>query len=544
MPHVLPPPINDPSVPDASVPLPSPAAQLPASRDRSLPVTIGFVVLVTLLLIGSNAWLAWRAHNAEWQKARAFAQNLSRAVAQQLDSVASEVGRALVVIQYELERGDLSPATLEALQPVLVNQVAQADHLHGLFVYGRDGTWLVHSQPLQPAGANNADRDYFAYHRDNPSARTYIGTPIRSRSTGDWVIPLSRRINDPDGGFAGVVLATLHVRYVLQVLQGFDVGSKGAIVLLRTDGRILTRRPYGEDTLGRMIPDPHLQSQFLQRRSGVIVMPSPIDGVQRLLSFEYAPNTPLAVAVALSEDEIFAQWRQATWVQGGGILLLLSVVGASGAYVIRTVKQRHDADTRLRSTHHALVEAHAQMEHMADHDGLTGMHNRRAYDRRIREVMAQCRRYGRPVSVAMFDVDFFKNYNDALGHGEGDECLRSVARALAGAIRRPGDFIARYGGEEFAIVLPETDAGGAYLVASAARAAVGALRLPHPGSPFGHVTVSGGLACCTWAPPGETPSDLMGRADAALYQAKQQGRDRIVASAEPPVEAPAGAGRA
>ncbi|MGD6613537.1 diguanylate cyclase, partial [Xanthomonas citri pv. citri] len=128
------------------------------------------------------------------------------------------------------------------------------------------------------------------------------------------VIPVSRRINDPDGGFAGVVLATLHVRYVLQVLQGFDVGSKGAIVLLRTDGRILTRRPYGEDTLGRMIPDPHLQSQFLQRRSGVIVMPSPIDGVQRLLSFEYAPNTPLAVAVALSEDEIFAQWRQATWV--------------------------------------------------------------------------------------------------------------------------------------------------------------------------------------------------------------------------------------
>lgn len=523
-----------PSQPPGTLPSPLPLQTL--AKDRSLPVTIGFVVLVTLLLIGSNGWLAWRAHAAEWDKARVSATNLSRAVAQQLDSVVSEVGRALVVIQYELERGDMSPGTLEALQPVLVNQVAQADHLHGLFVYGRDGGWLVHSQPLQPPGANNADRDYFAHHRDNPSARTYIGTPIRSRSTGDWIIPVSRRINDPDGRFAGVVLATLHVRYVLQVLQGFDVGHKGAIAVLRTDGRILTRRPYSEDTLGRAITDPQLRAQFLQRRSGVVVMPSPIDGVERLISFEYAPNTPLAATVALSEDEIFAQWRQATWVQAAGILLLLSVVCAAGGYVIRTVKERRDADLRLRSTHGALVEAHAQMEHMAEHDGLTGMHNRRAYDRRIREVMAQCRRYGRPVSVAMFDVDFFKRYNDELGHLEGDECLRRVAAALAGAIRRPGDFIARYGGEEFAIVLPETDAAGAYLVASAARAAVVALQLPHAGSPFGHVTVSGGLACCTWeaaGSAGETPEELMGRADAALYGAKQQGRNRIVTAPSP-----------
>ncbi|AVS74022.1 sensor domain-containing diguanylate cyclase [Paracidovorax cattleyae] len=508
-------------------PLP-PAAPQESGQDRSLPLAIGFVVLVALLLIGSNVWLAWRAHQAEWQQARVFAQNLSRAMAQQMDGLATEVGRELVSIQYELERDELSPAQLDALQPMLVNQVSLAEHLQGLFVFGRNGEWLVHSLPVQPPAANNADREYFIHHRDNPSTLTYVSKPLQSRTTGEWVIPLSRRINDALGGFAGVVLATLRVRHVQEVLQGFDVGNKGAIALLRTDGTVLTRKPFRVEDLGRTLPASQLP-QFLQSRSGLTVVPSPIDGVVRLVSFEYARNVPLAAAVALSEDDILAEWRKATAAQIAGILLLLAVIGPAGAYLIRTVKMRRDADLRLRTTHEALVEAHARMEHMAEHDGLTGLRNRRAYDRRIREVMAQCRRYQRPVSVVMFDVDFFKLYNDALGHLEGDECLRRVAHALAGSIRRPGDFIARYGGEEFAIVLQETDAPGALQVARAARSAVIALHLPHPGSPFGHVTVSGGVACC----PGresETPEELLGRADTALYEAKQQGRDRIVAA--------------
>ncbi|AVT16148.1 sensor domain-containing diguanylate cyclase [Paracidovorax avenae] len=524
--------------PEPSLPSAPPQGSGP---DRSLPLAIGFVVLVALLLIGSNVWLAWRARQAEWQQAQVFAQNLSRAVAQQMDGLATEVGRALVSIEYELERDELSPEQLDALQPVLVNQVSLAEHLHGLFVFGKNGEWLVHSLPIPPPAANNADREYFVHHRDNPSTLTYVSKPLKSRTTGEWVIPLSRRINDAQGGFAGVVLATLRVRHVQQVLQGFDVGHKGAIALLRTDGTVLTREPFRVEDLGRTLPASQLQ-QFLQSRSGLAIMPSPIDGVVRLVSFEHARNVPLAVAVALSEDEIFTEWRRATAVQIAGILLLLAVIGPAGAYLIRTVKLRRDADLRLRTTHEALVEAHARMEHMAEHDGLTGVHNRRAYDRRIREVMAQCRRYQRPVSVVMFDVDFFKRYNDALGHPEGDECLRRVANALAGSIRRPGDFIARYGGEEFAIVLPETDAPGALQVAQAARSAVSALHLPHPGSPFRHVTVSGGVACSPGQEP-ETPEELLGRADTALYEAKQQGRDRIVvANGPPPGDNPSGAG--
>ncbi|SFD96787.1 diguanylate cyclase (GGDEF) domain-containing protein [Paracidovorax konjaci] len=530
-------PSGTPHTPESmsSVP-PEPSASgpsLPFGKDRSVRSTIGFVVLVALLLVSSNIWLAWRARQAEWQQAQTFAQNLARAVAQQMDSMISEIDRVLVGIGYELERGEMSPATLEALQPVLVNHISQADHLHGLFVYGRDGSWLVNTQPVQNPGANNSDREYFIHHRDNPSMRTLIGKPIVSRSTGAWIIPVSRRVNDAEGRFAGVVLATVRLNYVLDILDGFDVGQKGAIALLQADGSILTRRPFYVEDLGRSIAGTPLHAQITQNRSGVITTPSPIDGVTRLISFEHARNNPLAVAVALAQDEILAQWREATSVQAAGILMLLGVIGVAGGFMVRSVKHRRDAEQRLRAAHEALMQAHVRAEHMAEHDGLTGVHNRRAYDRRIADVMAQCRRNRRPVSVMMFDVDFFKRYNDERGHLQGDECLRQVAAALAGAIRRPGDFIARYGGEEFAIVLPETDAAGAYLVASAARSAVSALQLPHPGSPFGHVTVSGGLACCTWEPLAQTPSDLMGRADAALYAAKQEGRNRVVAAADP-----------
>ncbi|RAR85654.1 diguanylate cyclase (GGDEF)-like protein [Paracidovorax anthurii] len=525
------------ALPDSTLPsAPHPAPDF--GDNRSLQATICFVVLVTLLLIGSNVWLAWRARQAEWHQAQAFGQNLGHAVAQQMDSMFSEIDRVLDGIVYELEREEMAPDALESLQPVLVNHVAHTDHLHGLFIYGKDGSWLVNTQPVQRPGANNSDRAYFIHHRDNPSTRTLIGSPIVSRSSEAWIIPVSRRINDSEGRFAGVALATVRLNHVLGILNGFDVGPEGAIALSHSDGTIMVRRPFYMEDMGRSIAGSPLHARLIQSRSGSIVTPSPIDGVRRLVTFEHTRNNPLAIAVAQSEDDVLAQWREATSVQAVGIFLLLSVVGIAGGYVIRTVKRRQDAERQLISAHGELMQAHLRLEHMAEHDGLTGVHNRRAYDRRITEVLAQCRRNRRPVSVVMFDVDLFKSYNDILGHLQGDECLRQVAKALSGAIRRPGDFIARYGGEEFAMVLPETDTAGAYLVASAARSAVSALGIPHPGSPFRHVTVSGGVASCAWDCADRTPRDLTGRADTALYAAKQEGRNRVAAAAEAP--APAG----
>ena len=133
-----------------------------------------------------------------------------------------------------------------------------------------------------------------------------------------------------------------------------------------------------------------------------------------------------------------------------------------------------------------------------------------------------------PLSLLMGDIDFFKNYNDRYGHQAGDACLRAVAGAIVSQAERPGDFVARYGGEEFVVVLPRTPAAGALHIAEEIRRAVRALEIPHADSQVdGFITLSLGVAEMDTA-PGRTAESLLQAADAALYRAKNQGRNRVV----------------
>jgi len=501
---------------------------LPGLEGRPFLAAGVFLALLTAVLIATNVWSAWRAYDAAWSQASKTSRNLGHSVANQLDSVFSEVDRVLHTLGFILESSDMTPATLEALQPIMVTHVSRAEYLHGLFVYGPEGQWLVHTQPAQSRQANNSDRDYFIFHRENRSSRVLIGKPLRSRSTGDWIIPVSKRIDDAYGEFAGVLLATVRVDQILRLLNGFDIGENGAISLSLVDGTIVLRRPYAVEDLGRKLPNNPLLSAASSARTGMARLRSPIDGVKRLVVFEHLPNNPLFIAIALSEKEILSQWRDAAQVQLACLLLMVSVIGLSTRYVLRSMRLRGASDRALRTAHQQIVHTNSQLAHLVDHDGLTGILNRRAFDRRFEEILGQSRRYGRPVSLVLFDVDHFKAYNDHYGHLAGDECLRMVAAALSKAMRRPGDVLARYGGEEFVAILPDTAADGARAVANAAREEVARLALDHVASAEGIVTVSGGVAAATSAAADLTASAVIEQADQALYRAKKQGRNRVV----------------
>jgi len=182
----------------------------------------------------------------------------------------------------------------------------------------------------------------------------------------------------------------------------------------------------------------------------------------------------------------------------------------------------------------ARVRTHLRMKRMADAlrraadtDGLTGTANRRRFDEALAREWARAQRSGQPLALLLADVDRFKDYNDRLGHVQGDHCLREVACAMASVVRRPADLLARYGGEEFALLLPETEFRGAEGVALNALAAVQALGLPHPGPAAGPlVSVSIGVAA--GVPVGSDPTLLVRQADRALYAAKHAGRARSV----------------
>jgi len=127
----------------------------------------------------------------------------------------------------------------------------------------------------------------------------------------------------------------------------------------------------------------------------------------------------------------------------------------------------------------------------------------------------------------LFDVDYFKRFNDTYGHVEGDACLRKVAAAFTSSLARPADLGARYGGEEFVAVLPDTDAAGARMVAERIRNAVMALQIPHSGNGPGIVTISAGVHTLAPGTPMVNGATLVERADVLLYQAKQSGRNQV-----------------
>jgi diguanylate cyclase (GGDEF)-like protein len=206
-------------------------------------------------------------------------------------------------------------------------------------------------------------------------------------------------------------------------------------------------------------------------------------------------------------------------------------------YLIKPL-QRFDLQARLiaaqrvTDVHAELARHRAQLAHLARHDPLTGLSNRRSLQEDLEVLHARSQRYGRGYALAMCDIDRFKAYNDTHGHQAGDEALRAVAATIAQEVRG-GDSVYRYGGEEFLLVLPEQTLDTALVAVERVRSAVERLAIPQPvARPDGMLTLSAGIAAFG---PGEAPTaeELLQRADAALYRAKAAGRNQIALADSP-----------
>lgn len=194
-------------------------------------------------------------------------------------------------------------------------------------------------------------------------------------------------------------------------------------------------------------------------------------------------------------------------------------------YLVKPVRK---PIVRARVHNHLELKRHRDfLEKLSTMDGLTGIPNRRHFDRFFDQEWRRCVRVGAPISLLLIDIDCFKKFNDRYGHLEGDDCLKDVARELSATPRRPTDFVARYGGEEFAAVLPETDLQGALMLGNSMRAAVEGLAIEHEeNASCSIVTVSIGLAAVKPS-LGQSPSHLIKLADSILYKAKSSGRNCV-----------------
>jgi diguanylate cyclase (GGDEF)-like protein len=195
---------------------------------------------------------------------------------------------------------------------------------------------------------------------------------------------------------------------------------------------------------------------------------------------------------------------------------------------IRALQRIESMRSKVLDMSRDLAKANRELEKLSRQDGLTGIANRRHFDSYLRAEMRRAAREHQPLALILADVDNFKAFNDCYGHQAGDDCLRQIATALISVGRRPADLPARYGGEEFTMVLPGTTLEGAIDVARSLQLAIESLAIAHARSGISQrITLSQGVV--SLVPTAETtPETFVQFADRALYQAKQQGRNRYI----------------
>ncbi|WP_313512845.1 sensor domain-containing diguanylate cyclase, partial [Pseudomonas sp.] len=378
-----------------------------------------FVGVVFVSILALDVWQAWTARREALRTSEVAVSNLARSLAQHAGDTVKEADAVLIGLVERVETEGFGAPQLARLNALMKSDVAFLEQLHGLFLYDKDGNWLVTSSDSFPPNANNADREYFIYHRDHPGRDAHIGPVIRSRSTGDLIIPVSRRIDAADGSFAGVVLATLNVEYFRLFYEGFDIDQKGVIVLTLNNGTILVRRPFDSSVIGTSLAKGKVFSELLPRaRTGTAMFRSIIDNVERMYGYEALNEYPLVVEAGPSREAVLASWREGMIRSAVIVALVLLAMALFGVALLRQIRRGMRTEAQLR-------EAHDALHKLALEDPLTGLANRRRLDDALPHEIARSRRSGRPLGLIMLDIDHFKRYNDRYGHPAGDACIQA-----------------------------------------------------------------------------------------------------------------------
>jgi diguanylate cyclase (GGDEF)-like protein len=375
-----------------------------------------------------------------------------------------------------------------------------------------------------------------------------------------------------DGALKGIALAVINMEWIGELAAGAAQHSGASVLLLDSRGTVIGGSANQQSFVGKRFAGEPLTRQMLAADDGTAAIAG-FDGIQRLYAYARFPWTGARLAVGLDENAVRNGIDRETAIAGLQLaaccifVLLLAWFGGEHLVVrpirslVRTAARFGRGDLHARASDEPCVAefeplaaalddmaaklaareeelrvANEHLEELASLDSLSGLANRRGFDRQLEREWQFAAEHRKPIALMMVDVDHFKLFNDRYGHVAGDTCLRAVGETLSLVTIEEAALVARYGGEEFALLLPGLTVDRAAAIAQEARKRVEDLLISHSEAPCGHVTVSIGVESMV-PEKSQTAADLVEAADDALSAAKRRGRNIVVARMPAPLRA-------
>lgn len=387
---------------------------------------------------------------------------------------------------------------------------------------GRNGEVINFSRSYPPPNINLADRDYFQWLSTHDDHEIFFSLPVQNKGNGKWVFYLAKRVNGSKNQFLGVILVGVSVEVFSTLYEriGSSLGTGSSVTLYRKDQHLLTRWPFVDDMIGKLNTGTVIQTSLKSTATGgVIFTNSPgfnmkNNPIERMVAFRNVQGYPLIVGSTVTKDLYLASWYSSLWGVLYTTIFSLVVISIGTFFLVRTYKKN------------------AMAQYLAHHDSLTGLPNRLLFNDRLQYAMSLAKRKQNKLAILFVDLDNLKMINDHHGHLAGDAALIEAADRMRFCIRE-SDTVARVGGDEFIILLPESeDEQGAINVGKKILEVMSA-SIDFEDKKL-HSSASIGIAI--YSDHGSHENELINNADAAMYLAKNGGRNAIQVFSKPTIK--------
>ena len=404
----------------------------------------------------------------------------------------------------------------KALYELLNSYITGMPHIKALSILDADGRTIATTFRYPTSRPDFSERTYFRVLKNDPSQRMYIDVPVRRRGNqNQWLLNVARRLSIPNGGFGGVVVVSLVPEYFSSFYDSLELAKGSYVSLLREDSTLLMRHPEKDESIGKVFGRNPAIQPFLKQRlpQTSLRMYSHISKTNVLVNCRFAKIHPIYVCTSTTEESLLGDWKQDLMIIGAISTLSCALIMSLFILLSNQLRNREAMAAEL-------VQKNRDLDLLSKTDHLTGIANRNSIETKIMELIGNAKRYDRPFSVILIDIDHFKKINDTYGHSIGDKVLVEFSDTLNRRIRDT-DLAGRWGGEEFLIACSESDVKGATELAEELRSVI-------ENNSFGlksSVTSSFGVSQYK---PNEDAKELFRRVDELLYKAKDSGRNRVV----------------